>query len=146
MKKQYHYTESGLKNIWLNGVDITIDDDGDECVNIPKINELNKEIAKSLIKKQGSMCGDELAFLRSYIDETQEQFSKRLGRTRVQIARWENGTTKIPQDIDMLIRAIVSQIKFKDNLQFDEVSQWIKCNPIEKIIIGYENDEYKQAV
>lgn len=145
MKNLYHYTESGLKNVWLDGIEIVLDDDGDECVNIPKINSLHKAIAEAIVKKHGAMNGDELAFLRSYMEETQEQFAQRLGYKRLQIARWESGN-KIPQSIDMLVRAIVTQKKLNEDLPFDAAVKWIKGVPPEKMVIDYDDDQYRPAV
>lgn len=145
MKKLYHYTESGLSNVWLDGIEITIDDDGDECISIPHINKLHRAIAETIVKKHGSMSGEEMAFLRSYMEETQEQFARRLGYKRLQVSRWEKGD-KIPQAIDMLVRAIVNQKKLNENLPFDSTAEWIRGNAADKVVIDYNNSDYRPAV
>ena len=45
---KYHYTECGLNNIVIEGLSVLIDDDGDEVVEIPYINELHCAIAPAL--------------------------------------------------------------------------------------------------
>ncbi len=42
----HHYTECGLQNVFIEGLTPVIDDDGDEIITIPAINELHHHCAR----------------------------------------------------------------------------------------------------
>ena len=60
----YHYTESGLDNIYLlNGVH-TIAEDGDTFTSINDLEQLHLQIAKTLVDKHSALAAKEFKFLR----------------------------------------------------------------------------------
>ena len=56
-KGDYHYTESGLANIWLSGVEVFECDCGEKFAIIPCLDDLHKLIGKSLIVKDDQLSG-----------------------------------------------------------------------------------------
>jgi hypothetical protein len=48
-KGKYHYTESGLQNLWLKGVEVFECDCGEKFAFIPCVQELHKLIAEDLL-------------------------------------------------------------------------------------------------
>ena len=50
-QESYHYVESGLENVQLDGIDVFRCSCGEEIINIPAMPELHSLIALELIKK-----------------------------------------------------------------------------------------------
>ena len=46
---KYHYTESGLNNVWVEGATFAKDDAGEETICIPNISNLHRVIADGII-------------------------------------------------------------------------------------------------
>ena len=79
LNKPYHYTESGLDNVYIYNMPVVKDVNGEEVIYIQKINLLHKAIAEGLIKKAGLLKGKEIRFLRSEMGYSQKQLSELLG-------------------------------------------------------------------
>lgn len=102
----YHYTESGLDNIWLvNGVTShkTVYGDG---VSFKDIDGLHKAISFDLVHHKPRLSGKEFRFIRTELDMSQHRLGEWIGTTDQAVARWEKGKTKVPKWADRLIRAI----------------------------------------
>ena len=101
----YHYTESGLENIYLvNGFEITKMNDGDEEIFIHDIHGLHKAIAKNLIFKKGLLDGREIKFLRTMLDLSQNKLAALIGCRYQQILLWEKNRNKISRPVDRLLK------------------------------------------
>jgi len=116
----YHYTESGLRNVWLvNGYKIrTID--GQNAVAIHDVDHLHQIIGKSLASKP-HLTGTELRFLRKEIGLSQSRLAELLGSTEQTVSLWERGR-RMPAAYDRLVRAIYLEsvegnVKIRDMIQ-----------------------------
>ncbi|MBK7001681.1 MAG: hypothetical protein IPH35_17395 [Rhodoferax sp.] len=70
----YHYTESGLQNVWLaNGYKIRKCEDGD-AVAIADVYGLNTVIGRHIATKS-YLSGKEFRFLRKELDLSQNRFA-----------------------------------------------------------------------
>jgi putative transcriptional regulator len=107
-KGEYHYTESGLPNVWLRGVEVFECDCGEKFAFIPCIEELHKLIGKTLMKKEDQLSGSEIRFLRKHMMLKSKDFAKELGVQNVTVSRWENGNSHPSESIDRLIRLVYS--------------------------------------
>ena len=107
--KIYRYTECGLDNVFLEGVDVLQDDHGDEVYHIENILGLHKMIAYAIISRRGGLSGPELRFLRSEMGLTQEELAKRLGCTRVTISRWERNEEAISLNAEMVMKLLAAE-------------------------------------
>jgi DNA-binding transcriptional regulator YiaG len=104
----YHYTMSGLKDIYLSGITIR------RCIQcatespvIPHIVQLHKVISESLADKPQPLRGDELRFLRKYAGFSSKRFAALLGISASHLSRFENGSYKtLGGSTDKLARAI----------------------------------------
>jgi putative zinc finger/helix-turn-helix YgiT family protein len=105
-KGEYHYTESGLPNVWLSGVDIFECECGERFALIPCIEELHKLIGKTLIGKDDQLSGKEIRFLRKHMMLMSKDFAKELGVKNVSVSRWENDDSRPSESTDRLIRLI----------------------------------------
>ena len=107
--KTYRYTECGLDNVFLEGVDVLQDDQGDEVYCIENILELHKMIAHAIISRHGGLSGPELRFLRTEMGLTQEELAKRLSCTRVTISRWERDEETMNLNAEVIVKLLAAE-------------------------------------
>jgi DNA-binding transcriptional regulator YiaG len=104
MKKGYHYTESGLPNVWLaNGFTIRKSNYG-EGVSIHDVDGLHRAIARTLSNK-ARLTGAEVRFLRKEMGLSQRGLGELLGVTEQAVALWER-KGRLPKTADRLLRLI----------------------------------------
>jgi putative zinc finger/helix-turn-helix YgiT family protein len=115
---EYHYTESGLPNVWLVGVEVFECECGESFAFIPCIQELHKLIARELITQENSLSGPEIRFLRKTMGLKSKNFAELLGVKNVSISRWEHGEFSPPEPTDRLIRLV-----YAANMGLPEISQ-----------------------
>ncbi|MFT3777134.1 MAG: transcriptional regulator [Ottowia sp.] len=152
----YHYTESGLDNVWLeNGYTIHRTPYG-KGVSIEDTDGLHLVIAQSIIKKPGRITGKELRFLRTLLGLSQQSLAQRVLLTTEQsVSLWER-TGRVPAQADALLR-IVAFEKFKGNGKVTEILDRINtvdrlCN--QKLVaterrgkwVGHTQSEPEEAV
>ena len=104
MKKGYHYTESGLANVWLaNGYTIRKTKYG-EGVSIQDSDGLHRALARALSNKP-RLSGTEVRFLRKEMGLSQRGLGELLGVTDQAVALWER-KGRLPKTADRLLRLI----------------------------------------
>ena len=101
---EYHYTESGLPNVWLLGIEVFECDCGERFAFIPCIQELHKLIARDLLTQENSLSGPEIRFLRKTMGLKAKDFAALIGVKNVTISRWEREEIAPPETTDRLIR------------------------------------------
>lgn len=101
----YHYTECGLKNIWLvNGYQIQKTAYG-EGVSIENADGLDSAIASTIVRKKQTISGSELRFLRHQMGLSQASLANLIGNNVQSVALWEKHG-KLPKWADKLVRLI----------------------------------------
>ena len=104
MKKGYHYTESGLTNVWLaNGYTLRKTKYGDG-VSIHDSDGLHRALARALSNKP-RLTGTEVRFLRKEMGLSQRGLGELLGVTDQAVALWER-KGRLPKTADRLLRLI----------------------------------------
>ncbi|MBM3496740.1 MAG: helix-turn-helix domain-containing protein [Armatimonadetes bacterium] len=104
MKQGYHYTESGLTNVWLaNGYSIRKTKYG-EGVSIRDVDGLHRALAQALANKP-RLTGTEVRFLRKEMGLSQRGLGELLGVTDQAVALWER-KGRLPKTADRLLRLI----------------------------------------
>lgn len=103
---KYHYTESGLDNVFIEGINPMVDDDGDEVIQIPAINMLHATIALGIVSHESSMSGAELRFLRTEMGLTQSDLASIVHVDRQTIGRWEREETPLEGAHETVIRQL----------------------------------------
>lgn len=90
MKKIFHYTDGGLKNVWLqNGFEILETPYG-KGVAIHDVDGLTQSICLALTNKPSSLSGVELRYIRSGgMLLSQADLATMMGVDAQTIARWE---------------------------------------------------------
>jgi len=101
---EYHYLESGLTNVWLEGIEILQCDCGEEVVSLPRILDLHKLIADILLEQKNQLSGREIRFLRKHLGMKAIKFAAGLGVDNATISRWEHEKEKPSEVADRLIR------------------------------------------
>ncbi len=126
----YHYTESGLDNVWLEngykekktpyGMAVAIDDaDG-----------LHEVLALEIANKQGRMTGKELRFLRVLLSLSQQGIAKMVGTTDQSMSLWER-KGNVPISADALVRLLVLE-KLTGDGKISEVIH--RINVVERLV------------
>lgn len=100
----YHYTECGLKNVWLvNGYNVE-EIDSEEFVSFEDADELHQAIGRSLAEKP-TLNGAEVRFLRKELGMSQRMLADFLGATEQTISLWERGAN-VPDGEARLLLAL----------------------------------------
>ncbi|MGE0151984.1 MAG: helix-turn-helix domain-containing protein [Reyranellaceae bacterium] len=101
----YHYTESGLDNVWLvNGYTKHKTSYGDG-MSFKNVEKLHAAIVDSLVRKPGRLSGREFRFLRLELGLSQKALAELVETDENGIGRWERGVSQVPAGVDRLIRA-----------------------------------------
>jgi DNA-binding transcriptional regulator YiaG len=106
----YHYTDSGLDNVYLeNGYTIHQTPYG-EGVSIKDTEGLHKLIGEWLVDLPKPLNGAELRFLRLQMEMTQRSLAGVLGCEEQAVRRWEKARAKAIQGpADRLVRLLYSE-------------------------------------
>ena len=108
-KGMYHYTSSGLRNIWLrNGFDIKNTAYG-KGVAIHDIDGLHKMIGLNLVLNKPRLTGAEVRFLRKELDMPQAQLASLLGVGETSVRGWENHRGRITKPAERLLRTLYNE-------------------------------------
>ncbi len=105
----YRYTESGLDNVFIEGMEPCIDDHGEKVFLIRNPNDLHKIIATGIIKHPKGISGKELRFLRTEMGMTQGELAKLVHCDAQTVARWEKGKWAIDGAAEALVRMLAVQ-------------------------------------
>lgn len=100
----YHYTESGLQNIWLKSGYLVRKTPYGKGVSIQDVAGLHEAICKSIAQKP-SLTGAELRFLRKEMQMSQSTLATLLGTSDQNVSLWER-RGRIPKASDRLVKLI----------------------------------------
>jgi DNA-binding transcriptional regulator YiaG len=101
----YHYTDGGLRNVWLaNGYE-RVETPYGKALTIQDLPGLTRAICKALIRKNSKLTGAEFRYLRQAMLMSQASLGRTLGRTDQAIAGWEKNS-KVPKFADQMLRVV----------------------------------------
>lgn len=104
-KEAFHYWQCGLDYVWLNGGVEWEKNDYGRFYHIKNIDQLHSLIAHELVTSPNPLRGQELRFLRSMLDMSQEGLASCMGITRNGLAKMEGEPhKKLSGKIDRLLR------------------------------------------
>lgn len=107
--KPFHYTMSGLDNVWLlNGFTIEETPYG-TGVRVEDADGLHRELARVIVSDKTLMNGPELRFVRKLMGLSQNGLARLLGCSDQRIARWEKGQTARDPSAERLLRMVVRE-------------------------------------
>ena len=105
--QRYHYTESGLDNVYLENIELRLCDEcGTVTPRIPRILQLHETIARAVVSKPHSLNGAEIRFLRKQLRLKAKEFAAYLRTDVATYSRWENNAQSPGAQSDLLIRLL----------------------------------------
>jgi DNA-binding transcriptional regulator YiaG len=100
----YHYTECGLRNVWLQSGYTVHKTPYGKGVSIRDVDGLHALIGRSLANKP-KLSGAELRFLRKELGLSQAALGRLVGTSEQNVSLWER-RGRIPKASDRLVRLI----------------------------------------
>lgn len=105
------YEECGLPYVTLRNIMIErCPECGNELVTIPKVAELHRVLALTLIRKPGRLDPLEITFLRKSLGWSKADFARKVHVQQSQVSRWESTASHTPmgEANDLLLRTLVA--------------------------------------
>ena len=107
VRGSYSFRESGLGNVVLQGIEIIrCPKCGNEDPIIPRLDDLMGALAYGVIMKPYRLTGEEIRFLRKYVQMTQDEFSRILRVDKTTLSKWETNDDRIGEQSDLLVRLV----------------------------------------
>ncbi len=120
----YHYTECGLQNVYINGLEPVVDIEEDEVFTIPFINALHAEISNGIIHHGNGISGDELRFLRTEMGLTQAELSSIIHKDKQTIGRWERGEVELDSASETIVRLLaIEKLSIPHEASVEDISR-----------------------
>lgn len=131
----YHYTDSGLDNIYLeNGYSEHPTPYG-AGISIQNTEGLHKAIGKWLVELPKPLNGAELRFLRLELDLSQNHLSEIIGSTEQSVRRWEKARGRaIPGPADRMLRVLYSEFAFGDGSVRRIVNRLAELDQVDHVV------------
>lgn len=96
-----------LPGVVLLNVEVTrCEDCGNREVDVPHMDNLMKAIARAVVATSGRLTGDEVRFLRMFLELSGVELAKLMDSTPSTVSRWENNRTPVGRTADLLLRTI----------------------------------------
>lgn len=112
----YHYTDSGLDNVYLVNGYTEHDTPYGRAVSIEELDHLHEAIANGLLKATRPLTGAELRFLRHELDLSQKRLGQFFGVSDQSVARWEKKRNAAIEPLaDRMIRLLYGKCKQGDS-------------------------------
>jgi len=102
----YHYTESGLRDVWLVNGYIEKDTAYGKVVSFVDVEGLHRVIGLNLVTHKPRLSGAEVRFLRKEMNLSQSGLAEILGVSESSVRAWETHRSKIPKPSDRLLRVL----------------------------------------
>ena len=101
----YHFTDGGLRNVWLTNGYIEHDTKYGKGVSFQDLDGLTKAICMALVKKPGKLTGSEFRYIRSNMLLSQKSLGELMGYGEQAVAKWEK-SGKIPKAVEYFLRSL----------------------------------------
>ena len=113
--ERYHYTACGLDDVYIEGVRISVDHEGQETISIPLVRKMHCEITRRILTQEYKMSGKELRFIRSELGKTIDEMADILSCRPATIEKWERGEASIKTVHDKLVRCVAASLLWDTN-------------------------------
>lgn len=105
----FHYTGSGLDNVYLkSGFEIHETSYG-EGYSIMNVENLHRVLGLDIIRNVSGLNGEQIRFLRKELDLAQKALADVIGVTEDTIRNWETGRVEINKAADLVLRKYYSE-------------------------------------
>ncbi|MGL4635678.1 MAG: helix-turn-helix domain-containing protein [Beijerinckiaceae bacterium] len=134
----YHYTESGLDNVWLeNGYTEHVTAYG-KGISIQDTDSLHKAIGSWLISIPKPMNGAELRFIRIEMELTQKSLAGILGAEEQAVRRWEKNRKKaVNGTADRFLRSLYSEYIKQDSSIRRIVDRLVELDQVDSAKVSF---------
>lgn len=106
--ERYHYSESGLKNIYLKDVKaMECSHCGEREILLPNIEDLHALIAKNVASQTSRLKPEEIRFLRVHLGLSGTDFAQAVSVEPESVSRWENGRSEMKLTNERLLRILI---------------------------------------
>lgn len=131
-KGRYHYRESGLDDVYLDGINMAACGCGETYADVACMPKLHSIIAMNLVHKGSLLTGPEIRFLRKNMGMSAKRFASMLGVDNATVSRWESGSQKVGRPLDRLVRLIYLNVKGKDSSIARELveEEFVSIHPV----------------
>ena len=101
----YHYTESGLDNVFLSNIEVEVClECGAKSPSIPRITDLHSAIARVIALQETQLRGRDVRFLSKQLGLRAKEWAALIKVDAATLSRWENGDQQIGAQSDLLVR------------------------------------------
>lgn len=109
-REAYPYTERGLRDVWLEDVEVARCSACREvALIVPDAHALERALVAVLVRGQGPLRGPEIRFLRGAMALSGKRLATLLGVTASVLSRWENDKSPIGAQSDRLLRTLAGR-------------------------------------
>lgn len=119
--RDHNFIESGLDNVWLEGLSVYECSNGHELLAIPAMAKLHRALALAIIEGGQRLGPPEVRFLRKYLGLSNQDFAKVMNVSESQASRWANGD-EMGGSAERLLRLLVRRGIKPDAYPVDEVA------------------------
>ncbi len=137
-EKLYHYIDSGLSKIYLQGIEISQCSNShcsDEEISIPNIEELHGLIAKHISSQKNKLLPEEIRFLRTHLGFSGTDFASNMGVSPETVSRWENGSVNMKEASEKLLRVLILSQSgpFRNYQELKEFAKTQRQSPVKRV-------------
>ena len=109
-REAYPYTEGGLRDVWLEDVEVgRCSACGEVVLLVPDADALERALVAVLVRGQGPLRGPEIRYLRGAMALSGKRLATLLGVTASVLSRWENDKSPIGAQSDRLLRTLAGR-------------------------------------
>jgi DNA-binding transcriptional regulator YiaG len=128
-EKPFHFTDSGLDNVYLVGIRYFESEDGTYVAEIPAAKQLMRLIARDIVFSKSALAGQEIRFLRKRLGKKGTEYAQMLRIDVATLSRLENDKQAPSDQIDSLARLMY--VLFSEDPELAETAKkmvdWINA-------------------
>lgn len=148
-RENHHFRESGLNNVTLRAINIRrCPQCGVSFASIPRLAELHRAIALTLIRKSERLVPAEIRYLRKHLGWSGADFARKFHCSPSQVSRWESETSGVPMSnaYELLLRTLVAQGEKVEDYQqhMEEIATIAEARAVVLALV-LDEDGWKQA-
>lgn len=132
--ERYHYTDSGLDNIWLIGGVDRVETPYGMATSIRDLDELHLAIGRVIAAKalsSGEISGAEFRFLRQELELSQKALGRLLHCNEQQIHRWEGDKSGLPGTAAVALAGYYMEATDPDSRVKDLLDRYAELDALE---------------
>lgn len=119
--RDHQFVESGLENVWLEGLTVHVCPNGHELLVIPAMAKLHRVLALAIISSGERLTPPEVKYLRKYLGLSNQDFATVMGVSEGQASRWANGD-EMGVPAEHLLRVLVLRGVKPSSYPIDDVT------------------------